>query len=220
MKENVIFVRPPKIAGSSIAQSLGLSGYRFARHLRIDPPTSGWIHFSHMHVPALVEAGLVSEEYYNSAFKFSFVRNPYDRLVSMFHYYKQWKLKKPSGEVVQRWEAGIETFLDWCRHIDSGPIPPLGTYSIWHNKQHIQSGFNPQCYWFKDVELDFLGRFESIDEDYEKLSGILGIPYVKLLRLRTTTHKHYEKYLCPESIEILNRIYGEDFEQLNYTLHN
>jgi len=220
MKENVIFVRPPKIAGSSICETLELKGYRFPRNIRLAPPTSGWYHFSHMHVPALVEAELMSEEFYESAFKFSFVRNPYDRLVSMFHYYKQWKLKKPSGEVVRRWEAGIATFLEWCRHVDSGEIPPLGIHSIVHNEQHIQSGFNPQHYWFKGVELDFLGKFESLDEDYEMLCEILEIPYIKLPKIRTTKHTHYEDYLCPETKEILNRIYGGDFEQFNYPVHN
>jgi len=220
MIENVIFVRPPKIAGSSLCEALNLKGYRFPRHLRIDPMTSGWVHFSHMHVPALIKEKLVSEEFNKSAFKFSFVRNPYDRLVSMFFYYKQWKLKKPSGEVVRRWEAGIETFLDWCRHVDSGPIPPLSVHSITHNEKYLQSGFNPQCYWFKNVKLDFLGRFENIDEDFERLSWILGIPYVELPKIRTSRHKHYEEYYCPETREIVNRIYGEDFERFNYPIHN
>jgi len=219
MKENVVFIRPPKIGGTSIALALGLRGY--AKVLKTTTEVSGWAQFGHMHYPTLVKMGLVGEEFDKSAFKFSFVRNPYDRLVSMFFYYKQWWLiSRRTGKRTKRWENKFETFLDFCRHIDSGPIPPLGAYTMKHNKKHIQSGYNPQYLWFEGLELDFLGRFEKMDEDYEKLSGILGIPYVKLPKVRTSKHDHYEKYYCPESLEIVNRIYGEDFERFNYPIHN
>ena len=203
----------------SIAMALGLSGY--AKDLKSASDISGWAQFGHMHYPTLVKMGLVSEEFDKSAFKFSFVRNPYDRIVSMFFYYKQWWLiSKGSGRRVKRWESKFETFLEFCQHVGSGPIPPLGAYTMIHDENHVQSGYNPQVRWFEGLELDFLGRFEKMDEDYEKLSKILGIPYVKLPKVRTSKHKHYEEYYCPESREIINRVYGEDFERFNYPIHH
>lgn len=220
MIENVVFIRPPKVAGTSISAGLSLDGCRFPNKLKEEPTTSGWYHFGHMYYPTLVREGLVSEEFDKTAFKFSFVRNPYDRLVSMYFYYTQGHLVKKNGKVVQRWEARFETFLDFCRHVDSGPIPPLGAYTMIHDENHVQSGYNPQVRWIEDVELDFLGRFESLDEDYERLSEILEIPYVKLSKVRATKHNHYMEYYCPETREIINRIYGEDFERFNYPIHN
>jgi len=61
MKENVVFIRPPKIGGTSIASALGLRGY--AKHLKSADDVSGWAQFGHMHYPTLVKMGLVGEEF-------------------------------------------------------------------------------------------------------------------------------------------------------------
>jgi len=217
--KNIVFIRPPKVGGSSIAYALQLKGHRYARHLRLIDKVEGWVVFGHMHYPTLVEKGLIDEEFDRTSFKFTFVRNPYDRIVSTFFYYKQWWLKGRSG-LRRRWESKFETLLDFCRFLDSKPFPPLGAYSMTHDKNHMQSGYNPQVKWTDGVALDFIGKYERIDRDFRKLCRRIDHPIVELPRLRTTNHDHYDTYYCQESRDIVNRIYREDFERFDYTIHH
>src|SRR5690606_38778886 len=63
-EHNAIFVHVPKCAGSSIAQQRPIAAWHFSAAVLAK------------HDPA----------FWNRAFTFGFVRDPYDRLVSAFHY--------------------------------------------------------------------------------------------------------------------------------------
>ncbi|NNJ71462.1 MAG: sulfotransferase family 2 domain-containing protein, partial [Kiritimatiellales bacterium] len=78
-RPNAVFIWIPKTAGTSIWQamdvpklkSLHLAKHRFAGH--------GPVTFCHMDYARLVEKGYISQTFNDSAYKFTFVRNPYDR---------------------------------------------------------------------------------------------------------------------------------------------
>jgi|CEGF01.1.fsa_nt_gi hypothetical protein len=70
---NFIFFHVPKSAGSSIRKAL----------LSIDPLATE--HTIHHALPADVLSA-IGQSAFDSAFKFSFVRNPWDRAVSLYHY--------------------------------------------------------------------------------------------------------------------------------------
>jgi len=200
-RKNAVFVWIPKTAGASFFScldtpklwvSLHRVKYRFANR--------GTVTFSHMDYAGLVKAGYVSMRFDESAYKFSFVRNPYDRAVSLFFYLKKYGLLSPG-----------ETFLFFCRKLYDEGCEPIGLYNV-----RGLSQCNPQVRWIENVELDFLGRFESIREDSDRVFAELGLPDAHLPMINKTSHASYRECYCSESKEIVEQFYEEDFRLLGY----
>lgn len=88
----VLFVHIPKTAGQSVSQmllfALGLR-WRDRAPFLIAPnedPRRGPEYLTHLYAREYTELGHVSAEDFDSLFKFTVVRDPYDRLVSEFNY--------------------------------------------------------------------------------------------------------------------------------------
>ena len=200
-KMNAVFIWIPKTAGASFYSridapklwvSLHRVKYRFANR--------GTVTFSHMDYAELVRQGYVSRKFDESAYKFSFVRNPYDRAVSLFHYLKK------RGIV-----PADESFLEFCRKLRDEGCEPIGLYNVLGRSQ-----CNPQVRWLENIKMDFVGRFESIAEDSEKVFRHLGLKDVHLPVINKTAHASYKECYCPESKEIVEKFYAEDFRSLGY----
>jgi len=93
-------------------------------------------------------------------------------------------------------------------------IEPIGLYNAKLNSQ-----FNEQISWIigKDGRLlvDFVGRYERLEEDFEKICSILGIRK-KLPHKNVTRHLNYTEYYDSRTIEIVKEKYRRDVEFLGY----
>ena len=93
-KHKCIFVHIPKVAGQSIEHVfLSIHGLSWANRgpLLLRPnsnPQAGPARLAHLTAHEYVKCSHLSEELFNSYFKFSFVRNPWDRLLSEFKWRK------------------------------------------------------------------------------------------------------------------------------------
>lgn len=145
---NCIFIRVPKTASQSIAAL-------------IDAPFR-------THTPARrFHAEFPGEfEHY---FKFAFVRNPWDRLVSAFHYIragggcKDDLLKKAS------WVDPVNGSFD--RFVEE--MLPLGFRNLYNPNVLL-----PQLHWIEEddgIAVDFVGRYEKIESDWEQIAAKLGV---------------------------------------------
>ena len=125
-----IFVHNPKAGGASVEQALG------------EPLKSG-----HLHSPlSIMPKGDKSA--------FGFVRNPWDRMVSLYSYLSQ-KMMRPQEMAYQ------------CRVADKG-------FKWWlledeYFIERVAPGLLPlqrrsQMWWLDGC--DFIGRFENIDDDF------------------------------------------------------
>ena len=142
------------------------------------------------------------EEYDKSYFKFAFVRNPFDRLASCFrHVIQQGSLQNIQEHPDLHRDMTFERFVDVIVDISV-------------DKMDIH--FRPQ-YTFIPEKPDFLGRFESLEEDYVKVCekiGISGPP--QILHKNPTEKTIFKDYYTKESIEKVFRIYKKDFELFGY----
>jgi len=200
-RRNAVFVWIPKTAGASFFSCLDTPKLWVSLHkVRYRFSNRGTVTFSHMDYAGLVRESYVSRRFDESAYKFSFVRNPYDRAVSLFYYLRK------TGILPQE-----ETFLSFCRKLGDKGCEPIGLYNVQGLSQ-----CNPQVRWIENVELDFLGRFESIREDSDRVFGELGMPGVHLPLINKTKHADYRECYCVESKEIVEKFYEEDFRILDY----
>lgn len=143
------------------------------------------------------------------SFRFTFVRNPYDRLVSA---YKD-KVRKPceTGVISYNYKLLKEdmSFKDFVRAVHKTP------------DDKIDRHFRSQYWSLKDDEggiyPDFIGKFENIQEDYKKLMNNLGIENPPELPHRRNSKKgNYMDYYDEETKKLVYERYYEDFKLGGY----
>jgi len=199
-RPNAVFIWIPKTAGTSVWRALGasklnspqLATYRFANR--------GTVTFGHMDYSRLVSEGIVSSDFDESAFKFTFVRNPYERAVSLYSYLLH------SDRI-----PADATFLDYCRIM--ADCSPIGLYSV-----RKLSVCNPQVRWLENISLDYIGRTESIDRDMEQISARLGLAIPHVPHENKSIRSSCQDYYCRESVELVQDFYKEDFREFGYSL--
>ena len=88
-------------------------------------------------------------------YKFTFVRNPYDLLVSLYFYIKQSKNHKYHKKVKM---LNFSEFLKW--HISRGPLLQID----------FIRDFNQET-----ILVDRIGRFENLNQDIIKIKESIGL---------------------------------------------
>ena len=135
-----------------------------------------------------------SQEYnevWDSYFKFAFVRNPWDRMVS------SWQMQMPN--------ISLSKFLKMYPYKDDTDL-------IWHTLPMWIHIYDNQ----KNILVDFIGRFENLQEDFNIVCDKVGVPRQELPHRNTTEHKHYTEYYDEETRQIVAEKYAKDIEYFGY----
>jgi glycosyltransferase involved in cell wall biosynthesis len=187
------FVHVPKTAGTSLALAL------FGVH-------------SH-HVPAVRFQGFDRDRFERS-FKFTIVRNPFDRLYSAYTY-----LRPHVGSIAhidKVWaSANLSRFHSFEEFVLALRQPSVRRRIL----RYLH--FRPQMEWLRLPPsrangMDFTARFERIAEDYQTIAERLGVEPPPLPKLRMGGHGDYRDVYSAEMKEVVARIYNEDFRALGY----
>ena len=136
-------------------------------------------------------------------FTFTFVRNPFDRLVSCY----EDRVIRKKGRGFPREFNSKMSFRDFI----------LGVQIIFPGNAHIHPYWN----WMIDCKgmlfPDFVGSVETMDEDWDKLRKVCPIKLPDLRMLNKTNHKNYKSYYTPKTREIVTRLYSDDLILFGYT---
>lgn len=140
-------------------------------------------------------------DYDKSLFKFAFVRNPFDRLISCFKH------------VIQK--GALERINDDPKFYREMPFNEFVQQINQQTTQQMDIHVRPQ-YTYIPEKPDFLGRFESLEEDFkklcEKLNVRLDLPH------KNFTHKtNYKDYYDDKTLELVQKIYEKDFNIFGYS---
>jgi len=139
------------------------------------------------------------DEYPASYWRFSFVRNPYTRLLSGYNWYRKGGAS-PSDKA-------------WAK-VNLIPYP----FSVWvMEKLHEQLDdphFKPMTYWL-DGPLHFIGRYERLDQGVKYIQKCLGMPPTPLPIVNASFPPDMEDY-TPEAKAKVREIYEEDFRCFRY----
>ena len=203
---NALMFWVPKTAGTSISTLLteqaNCQVYLWINEIRYLFPQKGLVTFGHFSCRELLDQGYINRGFFNSAYRFGFVRNPFDRAVSLYKYFARNQTIAPEME-----------FIDFCRQLHSREIEPVGLYNLrgW-------SQANPQVEWFRGLNLSYIGRTETISEGMHVASDALKLqlPEVPVVNQSEGKHKKFSAYYCDESKDLVRRYYLEDFEAFGY----
>jgi len=135
-------------------------------------------------------------ELFDRYFKFTFVRNPWDRLVSEYEFLLR-KTEHGRHERVKK----LGGFSDFIRM----QIPRRDAYQI-----------NMMCDERGNVLMDFIGKLENLQNDWKTVCERTGIPYQELQRKNASERSHYQDYYDSESRQLVARHWAREIELFGY----
>ena len=68
-----------------------------------------------------------------------------------------------------------------------------------------------------DCLLTFIGRFESIQADFDIVCATTGLSHKNLPRENASSHRYYRDYYSPLSCGLVREMYEEDIERFGFT---
>jgi len=194
VKYDVAFVHIPKNAGVSIRSMLG-------------PWDWGGIHLTAR------ELRSVGPGRWDRYFKISVVRNPWDRMVSLYSYCKT-RNKYRYEERAQ--EVDFET---WIVDIYENQ---LFKDDEEHAKNWAQFYAHDQLQWIVDenkkIIVDYVMRFENLDYDWKVIQKRFNAG--PLPKKNTTRHDNYQDYYSDNTRELVRKAFEEDIEYFSYQFSN
>jgi len=128
-------------------------------------------------------------------FKFTFVRNPWSRMVSGYFYSYRKQPIKPSFKEYVTMLLHRPVSKGWETHM-----------SCWD-------------YIFDEnatTTIDFIGKIENFEEDFNTVCDKIGISRRQLPHKNKSKHKHYTEYYDDETREIVAKKYAKDIEYFGY----
>jgi len=135
-------------------------------------------------------------ESFDRYFKFTFVRNPWDRLVSEYEFLLR-KTEHGRHERVKK----LGGFSDFIRM----QIPRRDAYQI-----------NMMCDRHGKVLMDFIGKLENLQNDWNTVCDRIGIPHQELQRKNASERSHYQDYYDAESRLLVARHWAREIELFGY----
>jgi hypothetical protein len=168
-------------------------------------------HVFDTHAPALTYRE-ADPELFARAFKFTFVRNPWDRFASAFHFMKSgtdWPMQ-------QEWAKRHIGKLDFARFVMKLRNPLFRQIVL------SERFFWPQTFWVADRDgeliVDELYRFEDLPTALPALAKRLGVttPAAIPTKRKTDRASSSALYTDPEMVALVGRLYAEDAERFGY----
>lgn len=144
-----------------------------------------------------------------NSFVFTFVRNPWDRLVSAYHRV----INNPSNPRTRQWGErhlkNIQSFEKFVHRLQQ----PIFRHTVWSH-----SHFRPQAEYLNTptrVAVDFVGRFETLQQDVAALGKQLK-QIQPLGHANKTSRNDYKTYYDDTTAKIVEELYASDVEMFGY----
>lgn len=242
--EEFLFVHIYKTGGTSIREALRryrpweLRGRRrrafFSRLGRLTGYRR-WLHVPR-HPTAREIRSLLPGSTFDDYFSFSFTRNPWNWNVSLYFYQRTAETHRNHAFV--RNLSGFEEFIELRTDARRDVVRRFYDYVIErpdHDRHEFIASFqNFQAFWEhrrregrqlqKDfvadeagrVIVDFVGKMERFEKDFDEVCRRIQIPTPELPRRNVTDHRHYREYYSDRSRSLVADHFAEDVRTFDY----
>lgn len=211
LRYKFLFVHIPKTGGTSIR--VALRSYKWKDPYRI--PLFLCSRLSSLtghrlgcklprHAKAIAAYEMLPREVYQELFKFAFVRNPWDLQVSSFHHIQQER---------RHLLTGIKDFESFLRL----KLNPYRKYVY-----HFDVSIEPQSDFIVDMHrnliVDFIGRYEQFEEDFEEVCRRIGISCPRLPHRRQAMDRTaYRQYFNDATAQLVADHFKSDIDMFGYS---
>jgi len=196
LQKHFLFVHVPKTAGNSI--QIALRDYSVDQLVALRKEQDGIERFGlrnpnykiKKHSTLAEYRDALGNEQFRSLYKFTCVRNPWDRMVSYYFTPTQspetWDWKK-----FRKMISKIVSVADYLR-LDQDDEDPF-------------------------TNVDYIMRFENLAQDFRTVCGKVGISAATLPRYNRSNREHYSKYYDDELRELVRTQFAAEIERFGYT---
>lgn len=203
VRNKFLFIHIPKTAGNSIQNIL--KDYSEDQIVVLNPHQNGIERFevrnphipSHKHSPLIDYKRWLRDDFYNGLFKFSCVRNPWDRMISFYF----------STPHLQAAGWNRSAFVDLVKS-----VKPMVAF-LTTNPSIAMSDFDNK----PEIEVDFVMRFEKLEDDFREVCRKLAIPFRGLPHRNKSDREHYSVYYDDGLIRLVAESFTYDIECFGYS---
>jgi len=222
-QKKVIFIRIPKTGSVYLTLTL-LNNYNFTRSINLRDDHDIMLNtekysndkfwggreinfFNYFRTSQNLSKDLeMNDEKWQTYKKICFVRNPYERIVSGWNFLQEKYDKFTSINYIDYKILPFKEFLKLDPKLVS-------------NNEYIHT-FMTQS--FNADNIDYIGKLENIENDLENILLDIGfekneINHEKQI-VNSSYHLDYINYYDDENIQLVNKLFKEDFEKFNYKM--
>lgn len=216
-RKNYLFVHIAKTGGSSVRAVLSRSRWQEPYYI----PQMICHRISHMtghklgvklprHAPVIAAQEMLKAPHFDSLFKFAFVRNPWDRLVSAYcHFTREQKKILKANDI-----RSLPDFAAWILSDEIGYDGEAGEF--------IRAIRRPQLDYIvnlnQEIIVDFIGRYERLSNDFELLCEKLEIDGAQLPHKRNSKRAStFQEQYDSASRDLVGEFYRRDIETFAYS---
>ena len=210
VKYNFLFVHIAKTGGTSVRAALAPLRWKDPLYIpqfiasRLSHATGHRIASKlPRHAKIIAAKEMLPQEFFDKLFKFAFVRNPWDLQVSSWHH-----LRRERPHLVEHL-SDFESFLRW-------KLDPDRPYQY-----HIDTSIEHQTDYLKDLDgkilVDFIGKYENLQEDFEEACQRIGIKPPPLPHKRKAADRtDYRQYYDDVTAQLLGDYFKPDIDEFGY----
>ena len=178
----------------------------------IEPENNGFINFKkkgllryHMSSEKYNTVANLSQEKWKSYYKFTFIRNPYDKLVSAYKYIN-------SNNYANK-KVSFHQFID--------NKDMCSDYTYFHA---FISQYQQLLDLNNEMNINYFGKFENLNTELIHILKNIGVKKISHYPViekniainRSIVDKNYASYYDDELLQKVNKIFDEDFVHFNY----
>lgn len=206
-----IFIHIPKCAGTSIENFFGIDYDKYnpntdyKKYIELNTKIAHPKHFRLSNYEELLGIDEVSDY-----FKFTFIRNPYDMVVSKYEFLRNNNnsiLKDVNGNIVDNSKICFESYVNFLLKYSKRK----------KNKNSVTVDNYNEWIVTENNKMDFIGKVENFDNDFKIVCDKLNIKYKKLNKInKTNNRKGYKTYYNEYTKGIVTNLFKYDLEKYNY----
>lgn len=208
--KHCIFIHIPRAAGASIVNYAKKYSPSFSDNMKEWGSDNQFVTLRHRSPKWILGTNKIDRQWWNTAVEFAVVRNPWDRLVSLYEYLRSFRLERSfrkSNQCLESFQSFVEKVTS-----NSSFVKPLGKSNV---RDFSQA--NPQVEWLR-CGVDKILRFENLEQEWKEFCLMVGFPIAPL------SHKHKTKnrsdyriyYKTDDMVQKVRHFYWEDIKQFGY----